>query len=90
MPIIRAGPTRLDFLDEGPACLLYLDFSRLGDYLSLLVAAHRLRRLTHKPTRAFVDTADPAERRLGRVLTLLGARSWDGPGDHRCFEYYLP
>lgn len=88
--ICRFGPTLLDYLDEGDAYLIYLYFSDLGMYLSLLGAVCRLRRRGNKPIRAYVDTAAPAERRLGRVLTWMGARSWDDPGDHRCFEFFLP
>ena len=88
--ICRFGPTLLDYLDEGDAYLIYLYFGDLGMYLSLLGAVCRLRRRGNKPIRAYVDTADLAERRLGRVLSLLGAYSWDSLGDHRCFEYYLP
>ena len=88
--ICRFGPTLLDYLDEGDAYLIYLYFSDLGMYLSLLGAVCRLRRRGNKPIRAYVDTADLAERRLARVLSLLGAYSWDSLGDHRCFEYYLP
>lgn len=88
--ICRFGPTLLDYLDEGDACLIYLYFSDLGMYLSLLVAVRRLQRLSHKPIRAYIDMATPAERRLGRVLTWMGAHSWDDPGDHRCFEFFLP
>ncbi len=90
MPMIHAGPTQLDFLDQGPACLLYLDYSKLGGHLSLLVAVRRLQRLTRKPVRAYLDSADPVEHRLGCVLSLLGAYSWDSLGDHRCYEFYLP
>lgn len=88
--LCRMGCSVLDYLDQGDSCLLFLEMSTLGTTLSLLGAVLRLRRRAHKPIRAYIDTTDPAERRLGRVLTLLGAYSWDGPGDHRCFEFYLP
>lgn len=88
--LCRFGPTVIDYLEEDDAYRIYVYWCVLGGYLSLLGAVCRLRRRGNKPIRAYVDTADPAERRLGRVLTLLGARSWDGPDDHRCFEFYLP
>lgn len=88
--LCRFGSSSLDYLEQGSSCLLFLEASTLGSYLSLLGAVYRLRRRTHKPIRAYIDTADPAERRLGRILALLGASSWDSPDDHRCFEFYLP
>ena len=88
--LCRFFSSSLDYLDQGNSCLLFLEMSTLGTSPSLLGAVLRFRRRARKPIRAFIDTADPAERRLGRVLTLLGARSWDGPGDHRCYEFFLP
>lgn len=90
MPIIRAGPTRLDFLDQGHACLIFPTFSRIGGYLSLIIAVQLMRATTRKPLRVYLDSVDPVENRLGCVLTWLGARSWDSLDDHRCFEFYLP
>lgn len=83
-------PTVLDYLPEGDAYRIYVSWSLLGGYPSLLGATCRLRRRVNKPIRAYVDMADPAERRLGCVLAWMGATARDSIHDHRCPEFYLP
>lgn len=84
------GPTVLDYLDEGDAYRIYVYWCILGSYPSLLGAVLRLRRRARKPIRAYIDIADPAECRLGRVLVWLGATVCDSIYDHRCPEFVLP
>lgn len=88
--LCRMGCSVLDYLDQGDSCLLFLEMSTLGTTLSLLGAVLRLRLREHKPIRAYVDTADPAERRLGCVLAWMGATVRDSIYDHRCLEFFLP
>lgn len=88
--ICRFGPTALDYLDEGTACRIYVYWSTLGGYPSLLGAVCRLRWRGRKPIRAYIDSTDPAECRLGRVLAWIGATACDSIFDHRFPEFYLP
>lgn len=88
--LCRMGCSVLDYLDQGDSCLLFPEMSKFGATLSLLGAVLRLRWRVHKPIRAYIDIADPAECRLGRVLVWLGATVCDSIYDHRCPEFVLP